>query len=107
MFPLVGLTDEEARRNDVGNHMEIAKIINYIKRFQSHVIYEAMTQASEQMLHVCPFHWTVDIKFSYGKALLLTPCTNKLHCLSGINTAPDLILGGRPFKLHLNFLRFS
>lgn len=30
-----------------------------------------------------------------------------LNCLSGINTAPDIILGGCPFKLHLNFLRFS
>ena len=59
-FLLVGLTDELARWNDVVNHMAITKIIHYIKLFQSHVIYKAMAQASEQMFHVCPFHWTVD-----------------------------------------------
>ena len=62
-FLLVGLKDELERRKDVVNHIAITKIIHYKKPFQSHVIDKAMTQASEQMFHDCPFHWTVDKVF--------------------------------------------
>ena len=56
----MGLTNKLTYLNDIRNHIRAPEIINNIELFQSQVIDRAMTQASEQMFHVCPFHWTVD-----------------------------------------------